>query len=122
MNLESVIEDLGHQTIGIAPDRGSALALAQEQPDIALVDLNLRDGFTGPQIGEVLSQQGVSVIYVTANPRLLEKGVPGTYGVMRKPCDGTTIAGALDYALARRSGRPIAPPPYMTAFPAHPGL
>lgn len=122
MNMESVIEDLGHETIGIAPDHGSALALADQQPEVALVDLNLRDGFTGPKIGELLSQRGISVIYITANPRLLNDGVPGTLGVMRKPCDGQAIASALDYALARRSGFPVPPPPFMTTFASQPGL
>jgi CheY-like chemotaxis protein len=116
MNLERVIEDLGHSAIGIAPDQESALDLADEQPDVALVDLNLRDGLTGPQIGKMLSELGITVIYVTANPRILGDGVPGTLGVMPKPCDGRTIAGALDYALMRRRGLEVMPPPYMIAF------
>ena len=116
MNLESVVEDLGYQAVGIAPDRESALQLADEEPDVAFVDLNLRDGLTGPQIGKALSERGISVIYVTANPRILGDGVPGTLGVMPKPCDGRTIAGALDYALMVRRGVPALPPPFIIPF------
>jgi len=116
MNLERVIEDLGHAAIGIAPDQETALDLADEEPDVAFVDLNLRDGLTGPQIGKMLSDLGISVIYVTANPRILGDGVPGTLGVMPKPCDGRSIAGALDYALMRRRGLEVMPPPFMIPF------
>lgn len=116
MNLETVIEDLGHQTIGIAPDAETALGFAADAPDVAFVDLNLRDGLTGPHIGKRLSECGVSVIYVTANPRILGAGVPGTLGVMPKPCDGRSIASALDYALRQRSGMPAIPPSSMIAF------
>jgi hypothetical protein len=97
------------------------MELADEEPDIAFVDLNLRDGLTGPQIGKMLSVLGISVIYVTANPRILGEGIPGTLGVMPKPCDGRTIAGALDYALMRRRGLAVLPPPFIIAFEAdHP--
>lgn len=119
MNLEAVIGDLDHEVIGIAPDRESADELADEEPDIAFVDLNLRDGLTGPQIGKMLSDRGISVIYVTANPRILGEGVPGTLGVMPKPCDGRTIAGALDYALLRRRGEAVMPPPFIIPFDEH---
>lgn len=116
MNLEAVIGDLGHEVTGIAPDQESALELAGDDPDIAFVDLNLRDGLTGPTIGKLLSDRGISVIYVTANPRILGDGVPGTLGVMPKPCDGRTIAGALDYALLRRRGLAVMPPPFIIPF------
>ena len=50
LDMEMAIEEMGHTPIGIAPDAEVAATLANEQPDIALVDLNLRDGLTGPQI------------------------------------------------------------------------
>lgn len=119
MNLERVIEDLGHHPVGIAVDQDSAIELAEEEPDIAFVDLNLRDGMTGAQIGKMLSALGISVIYVTASPRVLGEGIPGTLGVVPKPCDGRTIAGALDYAMMRRQGIAVMPPPFIIAFEAN---
>jgi DNA-binding response OmpR family regulator len=116
INLEAMIEDLGYQCVGIAPDEPMAHQLAGEQPDVALVDVNLRDGPTGVQIGRMLSQLGASVIYVTANPRMLGQGVPGTLGVMEKPCDGRSVEMALDYAVRRRQGADIPPPPIVTPF------
>ncbi len=116
VNLQAVIEDLGYATVGIAADKSSALSLADNRPDVALVDLNLRDGPTGPEIGALLSRLGVSVLYVTANPRMLGDGVPGTLGVMTKPCQFDEMRDGLNYAINRRKGVPVAPPPCLTAF------
>lgn len=116
VNLQSVIEDLGYSTVGIAADAPSALSLADEQPDVALVDLNLRDGPTGAEIGVALSRLGVSVLYVTANPRMLGAGVPGTLGVMSKPCDNGAMRDVLAYAVGRRMGESVSPPPAITPF------
>ncbi len=116
VNLEAMIEELGYTSVGIAADKPSALDLATEQPDLALVDLNLRDGPTGPEIGALLSQLGVSVLYVTANPRMLGEGVPGTLGVISKPCAAGAIGDVLAYALDRRHGRPTPAPAGVTPF------
>jgi two-component system, response regulator PdtaR len=49
LNLRQIMSNMGFEVIGIAPDAATAERLAQAKPDIALVDLNLRDGHTGPQ-------------------------------------------------------------------------
>lgn len=104
MELESILEDLGHEPVGIAPDLTAAERLAQTPLDLALVDLNLRDGLTGPEIGKRLSGRGISVLFITANPRELADGVAGTIGVLTKPTDEATVRAAVDYALNVRSG------------------
>ena len=117
LEIEAMIEDLGHQSVGIAPDVDEAMRLAETRPDIALVDLHLRDGLTGPQIGRILSEQfDVTVIFVTANPRLLGSGVPGTIGVMEKPIDEQAIGAAIAYAIERRGGANVMPPPVLRPF------
>lgn len=116
-NLEATIEELGYEPVGIAPDTASALRLAGERPDLALVDLNLRDGATGAQIGARLCREfGVAVLFLTANPRSLGAGVPGAYGVVAKPYDEAVISAVVDYALKRRGGVAACPPPYLTPF------
>lgn len=97
-DLEATIEDLGHSSVGIAPDMNAAMMLAQQKPDLALVDLNLRDGETGPLIGEELARSGVAVVFVTGNPRVIGGGVPGTIGVFTKPLDQEAVASIIDYA------------------------
>jgi DNA-binding response OmpR family regulator len=111
MELESILEDFGHQPVGIAPDLQAADGFGDAQLDLALVDLNLRDGLTGPEIGKRLSSRGVSVLFITANPRVLNDGVAGTIGVLTKPTDERTVRAAVDYALKVRAGVQDGAPP-----------
>lgn len=111
MELEAILEDLGHCPVGIAPDLESANEFSDRPLDLALVDLNLRDGLTGPEIGRQLGARGVTVLFITANPRQLGDGVAGTIGVLTKPTDEQIVRAAVDYALGRRNGVADLPPP-----------
>lgn len=117
-SLEATLEDHGFACIGIAPDTAAALTLAaRERPDLALVDLNLRDGETGAEIGmRLAADHGATVLFVTANPRRLGPGVPGTLGVLTKPCEEDTVAAALAFALRWRTEKGARPPPAMRIF------
>lgn len=110
IEIENAVEELGYRPIGIAADAKSALRLGGEA-DVALVDLNLRDGPTGSEIGRTLAEaHGVTVLFMTANPSQLGDGVPGTLGVISKPVMDDELKQAVSYAVARRS-RHEAPPP-----------
>ena len=113
-DMEATVEELGYHSAGIAPDMRSAIRLSEMAPDIAFVDFNLRDGATGPAIGAMLSRLGIGVVFLTANPRMLGKGVPGTFGVIGKPCDD--IGAAILYALGRLRGELMSPPPALAVF------
>lgn len=116
-NLEACIEDWGHRSIGIAPDLETALRLAGEQPDLALVDVHLRDGMTGPLIASALRARNVPVIFVTANPRMVEASGSSAIGVLTKPCDEELVAASIEYALGRARGIPmLSPPSGLTLF------
>lgn len=116
MNLEMILEDLGHDPVGIVPDLAAAEPFYDTPLDLALVDLNLRDGLTGPQIAERLSNCGVPVLFITANPRMLGDGIAGTIGVITKPTDPPTVQAAVDYVLGVRAGRQCTPPPELRLF------
>jgi DNA-binding response OmpR family regulator len=116
LELQSILIDLGYETLGIAPDLATARRYFDEDIDLALVDLNLRDGLTGPQIGATLGSSGVTVLFVTANPRLLGNGISGAIGVITKPTDEDMVRTAVAYALAVRSGQPAKAPPYLRLF------
>lgn len=114
--IEDVVTDMGHDCVGIAGDQRSALGLAN-QADIALIDLNLRDGPTGPTIGNILAQtHGVTVVFITANPSQLGDGVPGTIGVLPKPATERDIREAVDFAIARRLAAKAPAPRRMKIF------
>ena len=116
LELENVLEDLGHDPVGIVPDVQAAELYFDEALDLALVDLNLRDGLTGPEIGKRLGERGITVLFITANPSLLGHGVAGTVGVITKPTDEDTVKAAVDYALGVREGRAVRPPPELRLF------
>jgi DNA-binding response OmpR family regulator len=114
--LESVVQDMGLEPVGIAADQRSALALANKA-DIALIDLNLHDGPTGLGIGRILAQtHGVTVLYITANPSQLGDGVPGTIGVLSKPISDSDLRAAISYAVARRQANEAEPPQRLRLF------
>ncbi len=114
MELRFVLEDLGHQVVGIAADARTARNLVREaEVDLALVDIHLSDGPTGIELGRELGQEiGVTVLFMTANPGMVRQGVAGTIGVLSKPTDERAVQTAVDYALRRRKGQPVqyAPP------------
>ena len=116
MDLEAILEDLGHDPVGIVPDLASAEPYYNARLDLALVDLNLRDGLTGPEIAKRLSSGGVPVLFITANPRQLGDGISGTIGVITKPTDASIVKAAVDYVLESRAGRPAVPPPELELF------
>jgi two-component system, response regulator PdtaR len=60
----------------------------------AFVDINLRDGATGPQIAERIARDyGVKVVFVTANPSQIGAGVDAL-GYIRKPFSDQAILAA----------------------------
>ena len=112
LEVEAVLEDVGYQVVGIAPDLQSAMRLADQPVDLALVDLNLRDGMTGPEIGRRLCERrGIAVLFVTANPRCLGDGIAGAIGVVTKPANETAMRAAVDYALRCMRHDAVGPPP-----------
>ena len=116
LELQSILQDQGYEVVGIAPDLPTAQGYFSQDIDLALVDLNLRDGLTGPQIGATLGSSGVTVLFVTANPRLLGRGIAGAVGVITKPTDDEMVTAAVRYALAVRTGQPAKAPPHLKLF------
>ena len=114
MELRFVLEDLGYEVVGCAADARTARNLVRESEiDLALVDIHLSDGPTGVTLGRELAQEmGVTVLFMTANPGMVRDGVAGAIGVLSKPTDERAVQTAVDYALRRRTGRPVdmAPP------------
>jgi CheY-like chemotaxis protein len=100
LQLEDILADGGHAVLGTFPDAASVAAWG-EAPDVALVDLNLRDGLTGPSVARDLAARfGSRVIYVTANPGQIDTPAPTAVGIVQKPFSRQAILSAIAYALA----------------------
>lgn len=110
LNLQDMVEELGHHAVGIAGNMYQALALSQKV-DIALVDVNLEDGPTGPIVGRTLAEDDVAVLFMTSDPGAIRGGVPGALGVIQKPVVDLELIAAIQYAADRKvGGRTIVPP------------
>jgi len=112
MELEFVLTQAGHDVIGVAVDTRQAFNLAQESgPELAIVDVNLKDGPTGPVIAQEMVQRGVTVLFATAEPELIPEQFAGAFGVVGKPYSAPSVEQAVDYCLALRDGLDPGPPP-----------
>lgn len=113
MELELVLAEAGCDVVGAAMDSRSALAIAErERPDLALVDVNLLDGLTGPQIAQALvSRYGAAVVFLTANPEQIPEGFAGALGAVSKPFDEHTIRAVVDFARQFIEHRTVGEPP-----------
>ena len=117
MEMESVVRDLGHECVGTADDLETALSRASAKIDVALVDVNLADGATGPVVGARLAQEfGAEVIFVTANPAQLGDGVDGALGAVEKPVSLAILKDVLNYVMAVRRGENPSPPEQLRLF------
>lgn len=105
LHLEAVLQELGCTVVGIAPDSARALKLAEEgRADLALVDLNLRDGLTGPALArQIATQYGAKVLFLTANPSQAPLDFDGALGVVPKPFDDEAVKHAVEIARRARS-------------------
>jgi DNA-binding NarL/FixJ family response regulator len=110
LNLQDTVEEFGHHTVGIASNMYQALLLSTGA-DIALVDVNLEDGPTGPIIGRTLADTDVSVLFMTSDPGAIRGGVPGALGVIQKPVRDLELVEAIQYVADRRAGNTDMPPP-----------
>jgi CheY-like chemotaxis protein len=70
MDLENLLENLGHEVTGIARTRTDAVTLAKaKRPGLILADIQLADGSSGMDaVNELLTTFEVPVIFITAYP------------------------------------------------------
>ena len=106
MDLECMLKQLGESVIGVASDAAQAFALANEEaPDLALVDVNLRDGASGPEIASgLVSTHQMLVVFVTGNAEQIPRDYAGALGAIPKPWAQTTIEQLLVFVHQYRAG------------------
>jgi two-component system, response regulator PdtaR len=107
LELECLLDDLGHTTIGVAASSREAIALGQaDPPDVAFVDVHLVDGPTGVEVGRTLSADPrTTVVFMTANAKRVPDDYAGAFGIIAKPYTERVVASVLHYLCERRAGR-----------------
>jgi two-component system, response regulator PdtaR len=108
LELESLLQDLGHDVVGMAASSRDALSLGQElKPDLAFVDIHLADGPTGVDVARHLAaQHRVTVLFMTANTKRIPEDFAGAWGVIAKPYTERGVREALGYVMAGQSREP----------------
>lgn len=104
LELESLLQDAGHDVVGIAASSEEAVALGRElSPDLAFVDIHLADGLTGIDVARSLTDQHhVAVLFMTANAKRIPEDFAGARGVIAKPYTERGVKEALAYVAAEQ--------------------
>jgi DNA-directed RNA polymerase specialized sigma24 family protein len=111
MDLEGLVESLGHKVLGVARTHSQAVSLAKaKQPGMILADIQLADGSSGlDAVNELLKTFEVPVIFITAYPeRFLTGERPEPAFLIAKPFQPATVSAVISQALffERKARRP----------------
>lgn len=110
MQLEDLVESLGHEVFGTAATRTQASELiGDKMPGLVLADIQLADGSSGlDAVDDILAIAQVPVIFITAYPeRLLTGDRPEPTYLVTKPFQESTVKTTISQALFFGSTRPI---------------
>ncbi len=111
IDLEELVESLGHRVIGIASTHSAAVNLAKaKRPGLILADILLADGSSGLEaVNELLASFEVPVVFITAYPeRFLTGERPEPAFLLAKPFHPATVSAVISQALffERNAHRP----------------
>ena len=111
MDLEGLVESLGHKVLGVARTHSQAVSLAKaKRPGLILADIQLADGSSGlDAVNELLRTFEVPVIFITAYPeRFLTGERPEPAFLIAKPFQPATVSAVISQALffERKASRP----------------
>lgn len=110
LDLEGLVEGLGHRVTGIARTHSEAVELARRKaPGLILADIQLADGSSGlDAVNELIEKAEVPVIFITAYPeRFLTGQRPEPAFLIAKPFQPSTVAAVISQALFfERRARP----------------
>jgi CheY-like chemotaxis protein len=102
IELERLVESLGHRLVGVARTHAEAIKLADtEQPGLILADIQLADGSSGLEaVNELLRSFEVPVIFITAYPeRFLSGERPEPAFLISKPFQPAMVSAVTSQAL-----------------------
>lgn len=102
MDLEQLVQSLGHEVVGIARTRTEAVALFEkEKPAMVLADIQLADGSSGiDAVNDIFKDNIIPVIFITAFPeRLLTGDRPEPTFLVSKPFNPDMVRALISQAL-----------------------
>jgi DNA-directed RNA polymerase specialized sigma24 family protein len=102
MDIEGLVERLGHNVLGVARTHKEAIKLASnKRPGLILADIQLADGSSGlDAVNELLKSFETPVIFITAYPeRFLTGERPEPAFLIPKPYQPATVSAVISQAL-----------------------
>jgi len=102
IDIEAIVESLGHRVLGIARTRDESVALFKSvSPGLVLADIQLADGSSGLEaVNAILKLREVPVIFITSFPeRLLTGERPEPIFLLTKPYQPETVRATISQAL-----------------------
>ena len=102
MDIEEMVESLGHRVVGTARTHAEAVTMfGKTRPKMVLADIQLADGSSGIEaVNEILSSTSVPVIFITAFPeRLLTGERPEPAFLVTKPINPDMVKALISQAL-----------------------
>jgi CheY-like chemotaxis protein/DNA-directed RNA polymerase specialized sigma24 family protein len=116
IDIQMLVEELGHRVVAIARTRDEAVAAAKTStPGLILADIQLADGSSGlDAVNQILNDFSVPVIFITAYPERFLTGTPPEPAfLITKPFGVDSLKAVISQALFfdRRSHRKAPPEP-----------
>jgi len=102
MDIEDMVETLGHRVTGVARTHSEAIALYKKtKPKMVLADIQLADGSSGiDAVNDILKDETLPVIFITAFPeRLLTGEKPEPAFLVTKPFNPDMVKALISQAL-----------------------
>ena len=100
MVLADSLEGAGHEVVGPAATMAEALALCEAGlPELALLDVNLRDGSNGVDLARALFERwGVLSIFASGQVMEARQARDIALGYIRKPYEAQTVLRGVEVA------------------------
>jgi CheY-like chemotaxis protein len=102
LDLQTLVEELGHKVIGVARTHKEAVAeVGKHRPGLILADIQLADGSSGlDAVNQILESFSVPVIFITAYPeRFLTGAPPEPAFLITKPFGVDSLKAVISQAL-----------------------
>ena len=113
LSLALCLAGAGYEVLGPADRASAALDMAvRHRPDLALLDIQLRDGHTGGALAGDLRRVGIPSLFVSADTLEAHRNRNDALGFVMKPYEPHTILDAVLVAEDLLSGRPPRKAPF----------
>ena len=119
MLLADCLKRGGHEVMGPATTATEAIALCEAaRPNLALLDINLRDGSNGVVLARVLHERwGLAVIFASGQQAEARQARDVALGHVCKPYEPETVLHSVEVARAvMGGGQPESSPPGFEPF------